>query len=39
MEKSDKLYTVGCFGKITSYNETDDGRYIINLLGVERFKK
>ena len=38
MEKSDKLYTVGCFGRITSYNETDDGRYIINLLGVEKFK-
>ena len=23
------LYEVGCVGKITSFNETDDGRYIV----------
>ena len=24
---SPKLYDVGCLGKITSFRETDDGRY------------
>ena len=31
------LYEVGCVGKITSFNETDDGRYLIALSGVSRF--
>ncbi len=37
LEKPD-LYEVGCMGKITSFNETDDGRYLIVLNGVSRFK-
>ena len=32
------LYNVGCVGKITSFNETDDGRYLIILNGICRFK-
>ena len=32
------LFTVGCAGKITSFNETDDGRYLIVIRGVSRFK-
>jgi Lon protease-like protein len=32
-----ELYNVGCVGKITSFNETDDGRYIVNLLGKSIF--
>tara|TARA_B100001029_G_scaffold141155_1_gene120609 strand:- start:74 stop:718 length:645 start_codon:yes stop_codon:yes gene_type:complete len=32
------LYDVGCIGKITSFNETKDGRYIILLNGISRFK-
>ena len=32
------LYTVGCAGRITSYNETADGRYEIVLTGICRFK-
>ena len=32
------LYDIGCAGKITSFNETDDGRYIIILTGISRFK-
>lgn len=32
------LYSVGCAGRITSFAETDDGRYLVNLLGVCRFK-
>ena len=32
------LYEVGCLGKITSFRETDDGRYLIELKGLIRFK-
>jgi len=32
------LFTVGCAGRITSFNETDDGRYLIVVRGVSRFK-
>ena len=32
------LYNVGCMGKITSFNETNDGRYLIMLAGISRFK-
>ena len=34
-----ELHEVGCLGKITSFRETDDGRYLIELKGVLRFKK
>ena len=33
------LYDVGCLGKITSFRETEDGRYLIELRGLIRFKK
>ena len=36
--KKPDLYEVGCLGKITSFNETDDGRYLIILNGINRFK-
>jgi len=32
------LYNIGCAGKITSFNETEDGRYLIVLSGISRFK-
>ena len=32
------LYKVGCAGKIVSFNETEDGRYLIVLSGISRFK-
>ena len=32
------LYEIGCLGKITSFRETDDGRYLIELRGIIRFK-
>ena len=31
------LYRVGCAGRIVSFSETDDGRFLINLHGVCRF--
>jgi len=33
-----ELFLVGCAGKITSFNETDDGRYLIVIKGISRFK-
>ncbi|MEO1252725.1 MAG: LON peptidase substrate-binding domain-containing protein [Pseudomonadota bacterium] len=32
------LYDVGCAGRITSFAETGDGRYLITLTGVRRFR-
>ena len=32
------LYNIGCLGKITSFKETEDGRYLIELKGIIRFK-
>lgn len=31
------LTATGCAGRITSYSETDDGRYLISLTGICRF--
>ena len=36
--KKPNLYQVGCVGKITSFNETEDGRYLIFINGICRFK-
>ncbi|WP_316013570.1 LON peptidase substrate-binding domain-containing protein [Roseobacter sp. HKCCA0434] len=33
-----RLHTIGCAGRITQFSETDDGRYIISLTGVSRFR-
>ena len=38
MLKKPDLYEIGCIGKITSFNETEDGRILIILNGVCRFK-
>lgn len=31
------LYRVGCLGRLSSFSETDDGRYLITLTGLTRF--
>jgi Lon protease-like protein len=31
------LFSVGCLGRVTSFSETDDGRYLITLAGLIRF--
>ncbi len=36
--KKPDLHNVGCAGKITSFNETEDGRYLIILNGLCRFE-
>jgi len=37
--KNPELFDVGCACKIISFNETDDGRYIIIIKGINRFKR
>ena len=32
------LHDIGCMGKITSFKESDDGRFLIELKGIIRFK-
>ena len=32
------LHEIGCLGKITSFKDTSDGRYLIELNGLSRFK-
>ena len=32
------LHKIGCLGKINSFKETDDGRYLIELKGIIRFE-
>ena len=36
--KGPALHDVGCLGRITSFSETDDGRMIVSLTGVARFR-
>ena len=33
-----QLHKIGCLGKITSFKETNDGKYLIDLKGIIRFK-
>jgi uncharacterized protein len=37
-DKRPALYQVGCAGHITSFSETEDGRYLVNLSGACRFR-
>ena len=36
--KNPELYRVGCAGRITSFNESEDGRLLVTLSGICRFK-
>jgi len=36
--RSPEVYNVGCLGKIISFNETTDNRFIISLSGIIRFR-
>ena len=38
LEMAPELHDVGCLGKITSFKETDDKRYLIELRGLIRFE-
>ena len=32
------LAAIGCAGRVTGFSETDDGRYMITLTGISRFR-
>ncbi|NOD32378.1 MULTISPECIES: LON peptidase substrate-binding domain-containing protein [Ruegeria] len=34
----DKLHRIGCAGRVTQFSETEDGRYLITLTGISRFR-
>jgi len=33
-----RLHAIGCAGRLTAFSETEDGRYMITLSGVSRFR-
>ena len=37
-ENGPGLFRVGCLGRLTSFSETEDGRYLITLTGLIRFE-
>tara|TARA_B100000575_G_scaffold284330_1_gene278238 strand:- start:1664 stop:2257 length:594 start_codon:yes stop_codon:yes gene_type:complete len=37
-DEYNNLYKIGCIGKIHSFNETSDGRYLISLKGINCFR-
>ena len=37
-DNAPKLHGVGCLGKITSFRETEDGRFLIEITGIVRFQ-
>jgi len=38
VDANPELHEVGCLGKITQFAETGDGRYMVTLTGVSRFR-
>ncbi|WP_040819497.1 LON peptidase substrate-binding domain-containing protein [Litoreibacter arenae] len=34
----EQLHAIGCAGRITQFSETEDGRYMITLAGISRFR-
>jgi Lon protease-like protein len=34
----ERLHQIGCAGRVTQFSETEDGRYMITLSGVSRFR-
>ena len=37
-KSDDEVYKIGCLGKITDYQRSNDGRILINLTGLTRFE-
>ena len=37
-KENDNVYEIGCLGKISDYQKSKDGRILINLIGISRFK-
>ena len=37
-QETTRLHQVGCAGRVTAFQETEDGRYLITLSGISRFR-
>ena len=37
-KENNSVYEIGCLGKISDYQKSKDGRILINLTGISRFK-
>lgn len=37
-DKQDQLHSIGCAGRLTAFSETEDGRYMVTLSGMSRFR-
>ena len=37
-DDKDRLHAIGCAGRLTAFSETEDGRYMVTLSGVSRFR-
>ena len=37
-KENNSVYEIGCLGKISDYQKSNDGRILINLTGISRFK-
>lgn len=37
-KENNNVYEIGCMGKISDYQKSNDGRLLINLTGISRFK-
>lgn len=36
--EASRLHSIGCAGRVTAFSETEDGRYMITLTGISRFR-
>ena len=37
-DESSTLHAIGCAGRLTAFSETEDGRYMVTLTGISRFR-
>lgn len=37
-DSDDRLHVIGCAGRVTQFSETEDGRYLITITGISRFR-
>ncbi|QQA43092.1 LON peptidase substrate-binding domain-containing protein [Pelagovum pacificum] len=36
--QGEKLHAIGCAGRLTAFSETEDGRYMVTLSGISRYR-
>lgn len=35
---NERMHTIGCAGRLTQFSETEDGRYMVTLTGISRYR-